>query len=57
MLKSKLTEMTADIPNLKTGKILMVGLGNREVTPDAVGPLTMDRLKEIVPIVLFGRRK
>ncbi len=28
----------------------MVGLGNREVTPDAVGPLTMDRLKEIVPI-------
>lgn len=50
MLKSKLTEMTKDIPNLKNGKILLVGLGNREVTPDAVGPLTMDRLKEIVPM-------
>ncbi|MDW0117404.1 GPR endopeptidase [Sporosarcina thermotolerans] len=50
LLKSKLTEMTKEIANLKNGKILLVGLGNREVTPDAVGPLTMDRLKEIVPM-------
>lgn len=49
VLKTKLAEMTAHIPNLQSGKILLIGLGNREVTPDAVGPLTMDRMKEIVP--------
>lgn len=30
-------------------KILLVGLGNREITPDAVGPLTMDYVKEVIP--------
>ncbi|WP_153733230.1 GPR endopeptidase [Sporosarcina obsidiansis] len=30
-------------------KILFVGLGNRDITPDAVGPVTMDIVKEIIP--------
>ncbi|AXH98958.1 GPR endopeptidase [Sporosarcina sp. PTS2304] len=30
-------------------KILLVGLGNRDITPDAVGPLTMDYVKEVIP--------
>ena len=34
---------------MKTVKFLFIGLGNRDVTPDAVGPLTMDRLQIIVP--------
>lgn len=50
MMKSKLLEMTAHLPKLRKGKILLIGLGNREVTPDAIGPLTMDRLKEVVPL-------
>lgn len=49
VLKEKLNEMIAQSLNLKSGKILFIGLGNRDVTPDAVGPLTMDRLKMIVP--------
>ena len=31
------------------GKILFIGLGNRDITPDAVGPLTMDLLQNLVP--------
>lgn len=46
---SKLSEMTSEIANFEKSKVLLIGLGNREVTPDAVGPLTMDRLKELVP--------
>lgn len=49
VMKSKLLEMTSHVKNLKGGKVLLIGLGNREVTPDAVGPLTMDRMKEVVP--------
>ncbi|MBE1554650.1 GPR endopeptidase [Sporosarcina limicola] len=49
VLIDKLDEMTAEIPSIKTGKILLIGLGNRDVTPDAVGPMTMDRLRNIVP--------
>jgi len=49
VLIQKLDEMLANVVSLKTGKILLIGLGNRDITPDAVGPLTMDRLKVIVP--------
>ncbi|MFD1207045.1 GPR endopeptidase [Sporosarcina contaminans] len=49
VLTNKLIELTENMPNLKEGKILIIGLGNRDVTPDAVGPLTMDRLRDIVP--------
>lgn len=42
----KLTEPIGLQPNCK---LLFIGLGNREVTPDAVGPLTMERLQPIVP--------
>jgi len=49
VLIEKLDEILEDITTLKTGKILLVGLGNRDITPDAVGPLTMDRLRDIVP--------
>ncbi|MFS0575280.1 GPR endopeptidase [Sporosarcina sp. 179-K 3D1 HS] len=48
VLIKKLNEMIAKKASLKKGKILFIGLGNRDVTPDAVGPLTMDRLKTIV---------
>ncbi|WP_342537265.1 GPR endopeptidase [Sporosarcina sp. FSL K6-3508] len=33
----------------KVGKLLFVGLGNPDITPDAVGPITMDSVKEIIP--------
>lgn len=29
--------------------MLFIGLGNKDVTPDAVGPLTMERLNGVVP--------
>lgn len=49
VLIEKLEEMVREIPNVEKGKILFIGLGNRDVTPDAVGPLTMDSLRNIVP--------
>ncbi len=49
LLIEKLESILPDPTVLKKGKILFVGLGNRDVTPDAIGPLTMDRLKDIVP--------
>ena len=49
ILIEKLEEILPDIGALKKGKILFVGLGNRDVTPDAVGPLTMDRMRDLVP--------
>ena len=49
VLIDKLEEMLADVADVKNGKILFIGLGNRDVTPDAVGPLTMDRLQYVVP--------
>lgn len=48
-LIEKLEEILLNKVNLENGKILFIGLGNREVTPDAVGPLTMDRLQNLVP--------
>lgn len=32
------------LPKKKAGKILVVGLGNRQVTPDALGPYVVDNL-------------
>lgn len=49
LLIEKLDSLIRDQAKLRTGKILLIGLGNRDVTPDAVGPFAMDRLKEIVP--------
>lgn len=49
LLIEKLDRLIRNKAGLQTGKILLIGLGNREVTPDAVGPFVMDRLKEIVP--------
>ncbi len=49
VLIRKMDEVILDISTLKTGKILLIGLGNRDITPDAVGPLTMDKLRDIVP--------
>ncbi|CAM3114008.1 GPR endopeptidase [Filibacter tadaridae] len=48
-LVEQLGKMLKELRMLKNGKILLIGLGNRDVTPDAVGPLTMDRLRNIVP--------
>lgn len=49
MLIEQLEKIVTNQEVLANGKILFVGLGNRDVTPDAVGPFTMDRLKDIVP--------
>lgn len=49
LLIEKLDQLIQNKAQLEKGKILFIGLGNREVTPDAVGPFAMDRLKEIVP--------
>lgn len=49
VLIEKLEEMVQDIPSLSKGKILFIGLGNRDITPDAVGPLTMDVMRNVVP--------
>lgn len=49
LLMKQLDDMLEEVRLPANGKILFIGLGNREVTPDAVGPLTMDRMKEIVP--------
>lgn len=32
------------IPGIKKKKILVVGIGNREITPDALGPMVVDHL-------------
>ena len=42
MLIDKLEEMLADLSVIKKGKILFIGLGNRDITPDAVAAMTMD---------------
>src|SRR5690606_26282094 len=49
LLVEKLDEILKDVPTVPKGRILFIGLGNREVTPDAVGPLTMDKLQSVVP--------
>ncbi|QTD41646.1 GPR endopeptidase [Sporosarcina sp. Te-1] len=49
LLMKQLDDMLEEIHLPPEGKILFIGLGNREVTPDAIGPLTMDRMTEIVP--------
>ena len=49
MLIEKLEEVLIEVPSVADGKILFVGLGNRDITPDAVGPLTMDKLRDLVP--------
>ncbi|AOV07917.1 GPR endopeptidase [Sporosarcina ureilytica] len=48
LLIDKLDGIVKNKEAIANGKILFIGLGNREVTPDAVGPLAMDRLREIV---------
>ena len=50
VLTEKLEGIIPDLEALSDGKVLFVGLGNRDVTPDAIGPLTMDKLRDIVPI-------
>lgn len=34
-----------DISNLKREKVLVIGLGNRKITADALGPRTIDKIK------------
>ena len=52
VLIEKLDEMLADLSAIKKGKILFIGLGNRDITPDAVGPMTMDRLRILCLIII-----
>lgn len=48
-LTDKLEEILKNKINPEESKVLFVGLGNREITPDAIGPLTIDRLQNLVP--------
>ncbi|MED3661507.1 GPR endopeptidase [Ureibacillus sp. FSL K6-8385] len=38
-------EIHQDIPLTKESKVLVIGLGNRTITPDAIGPLTIDAMQ------------
>lgn len=49
LLIEKLEQIIKNKQAISKGKILFIGLGNRDVTPDAVGPLTMDKLRDVVP--------
>lgn len=44
-ISESLAEKVRRIRKRKKGSVLIVGLGNRNVTPDALGPLVMDNLK------------
>lgn len=50
VLLQQMDWMIPTISSMTTAKVLFIGLGNREVTPDAIGPLTMDHLQDIVPL-------
>lgn len=43
-LKMLAREMTGRSPDAQFG-VLVAGLGNRDITPDAIGPLTVDKLE------------
>lgn len=45
----QLKKLTEPLNLKEDSKILFIGLGNKDVTPDAVGPLTMERLNTVVP--------
>ena len=49
ILIDKMDELIKERGFGPSSKILFIGLGNRDVTPDAVGPLTMDKLMHLVP--------
>lgn len=49
LLIDKIDELLIDLPSMESGKVLFIGLGNRDITPDAIGPLTMDKLRDLVP--------
>ena len=40
-----LSQAIRDVSNLEREKILVVGLGNRNITADALGPKTLDKIK------------
>ncbi len=49
LLKRQLQNVFAQHRVAKEDRFLFIGLGNREVTPDAIGPMAMDELKEVIP--------
>lgn len=54
LLKEQLSNIFKRHENSTKKRFLFIGLGNREVTPDAIGPLVMDQLKEIIPHYYSG---
>lgn len=40
-----LAQAIKDVSDIKREKILVVGLGNRNITADALGPMTLDKIK------------
>ncbi|WP_301109631.1 GPR endopeptidase [Sporosarcina sp.] len=45
----KMDHLLKERLNGKLDKMLFIGLGNPDITPDAVGPVTMGFVKEIIP--------
>ncbi|ETT82371.1 GPR endopeptidase [Viridibacillus sp. FSL R5-0477] len=45
VLAEELTTLHPFIKDNKDGKVLIIGLGNKTITPDAVGPLAIDELQ------------
>lgn len=52
-MAKRLTKYLNELANKRQidekGKVVIIGLGNRESTPDAIGPSTIDCLQQIVP--------
>ncbi|MBD7906876.1 GPR endopeptidase [Sporosarcina gallistercoris] len=48
-MTQQLRKLTEPLQLKEDSKLLFIGLGNKDVTPDAVGPLTMERLNAVVP--------
>ena len=60
MLVKQLSDLHAPLKLTKDGPILVVGLGNKTITPDAVGPFAIDHLQQKLedeedsPLILYA---
>lgn len=49
VLVDKMDALIREKLNGKVKRILFIGLGNSDITPDSVGPVTMGLVKEVIP--------
>lgn len=49
LFKDHFTQLIDHYHLQENDRLLFIGLGNRDVTPDAVGPLAMDVFKDVIP--------